>query len=179
MFKGEHGPLIKFLVVGVVLYLSWYSLYELVLKPHTTIDEVVVENLVWFTEGSLHTMGFELWTPQPNDAANKVGIAGTPQPITIGAPCDGIILLVLFIIFIVSFPGPCKHKAWYLPLGILLIHCINVLRITALAIIMRYQPEKFQFNHDYTFTILVYAFVFLLWYIWVSRFSPLAKSRHA
>ncbi len=176
MFKGEHGPLIKFLVVGVFLYLSWYSLYEFVLKPHTQLDEWAVENLVWFTEGSLELVGFELWERLPDDAPNKVGIAGTVQPITIGAPCDGIILWALFTVFIIAFPGPIRHKMWYFPVGIILIHLINVARITALAIIMRYHPEQFQFNHDYTFTIVVYSFVFLLWYLWVTKFSPLANT---
>ena len=36
-------------------------------------------------------------------------------------------------------------------------------------------PEWLKFNHDYTFTVLVYAVVFGLWYGWV-RWFVLAKS---
>ena len=40
-------------------------------------------------------------------------------------------------------------------------------------------PELLDFNHDYTFTIIVYAFVFMLWYIWIQRFSPLGNTAEA
>jgi hypothetical protein len=56
---------------------------------------------------------------------------------------------------------------------------LNVLRIVALAIIMSVNEEWLAFNHDYTFTILVYAYVFALWMIWVQRFSPFAKKNGA
>jgi hypothetical protein len=50
--------------------------------------------------------------------------------------------------------------------------------VAALAIIVDINPEWLDFNHDYTFTILVYAAVFALWYLWIEKFSPL-KRKHA
>ena len=32
--------------------------------------------------------------------------------------------------------------------------------------------DWFNFNHDYTFYVVVYGWVFLLWAIWVKRFAP-------
>jgi hypothetical protein len=54
----------------------------------------------------------------------------------------------------------------------LTIHLINVLRIAALCIIVTIDYELLNFNHDYTFYVIVYGWVFLLWWIWVKRFSP-------
>ena len=80
-----------------------------------------------------------------------VQIAGSLNGVTVGAPCDGIVLLALFTVFIVAFPGPWKHKLWYLPAGLIAIHLINAIRITALAVIAHVKIEWLQFNHDYTF----------------------------
>ncbi len=102
-----------------------------------------------------------------------VGIEGF-KGVTVGAPCDGVVLYALFIFFVVAFPGPLKHKFWYVPLGAFSIFYLNVLRVAALAIIMSINEDWLAFNHDYTFTVVVYAYVFALWVIWVRRFSPYA-----
>jgi hypothetical protein len=41
----------------------------------------------------------------------------------------------------------------------------------SLALIQYKAPEYLDFNHHYTFTVIVYAFIFLLWMIWVNKFS--------
>ena len=136
----------------------------------------MISNLISLTDGTLSLMGYELWNDVNELAGNYVGIAGG-YPLEVGAPCDGLVLHALFLSFIVAFPGPWKHKLWFAPIGVLLIHGINVLRIVSLAMIIHYKPEYLDFNHDYTFTILVYSFVFLLWMIWVRKFSRInAKS---
>ncbi|MBK9536974.1 MAG: hypothetical protein IPO10_17715 [Flavobacteriales bacterium] len=56
-----------------------------------------------------------------------------------------------------------------------IIHLINVLRIIALSIIVTINYELLNFNHDYTFYVVVYGCVFILWYVWVKRFAPLSE----
>jgi hypothetical protein len=34
-------------------------------------------------------------------------------------------------------------------------------------------PESLEFNHKYTFTLLVYSLIFALWMLWVNRYSNL------
>jgi exosortase/archaeosortase family protein len=96
--------------------------------------------------------------------------------VIVGPPCNGLALFALFIAFMLSFPGPIKHKLWYIPAGIIAIHVINVLRVLALVALVNWKEEWLEFNHDYTFTILVYLFVFFLWYLWIKKFSPLNSS---
>ncbi len=170
MTKLWSNPFLRFLIVGSGLYILWYFLYEYWLKDNSAIDEWVIQNLVDLTDGTLTLLGFELWNDVNEISGNFVGIANG-LPLEIGAPCDGIVLHALFTCFLVAFPGPWKHKIWFIPLGIILIHGINVLRIVSLAMIIHYRPSALDFNHDYTFTILVYAFVFLLWYWWVKKFA--------
>ncbi len=100
-----------------------------------------------------------------------VGVDGGHE-LWIGDKCSGLELFVLFTIFIVSFSGPVKKKLWYIPMGIAIIHTINILRVIALVLMTVYLPiEYMDFNHTYTFTITTYACIFILWYIWVIKFS--------
>ncbi len=169
------NPFLRFILVGTGLYLMWYVLYEYYLNPQTLADEYIIDNLTGISQGILSFLGYETVTESTaSGLRNYIGINGFLK-LHIGAPCDGFALLILFFSFIVAFPGPSIHKIWYIPVGLLLIHLINALRVVALVLIVKANPEWLSFNHDYTFTILVYAFVFLLWWIWVNKFSPLKK----
>lgn len=168
--KVYSNPFTRFLVVSTVLYLTWYFVYEFYLKENTLINEYVIDNLVFLGEGLLKIWGY---TPTPyNDGAFRVhfGVYGS-NGVTIGAPCDGIVLFALFIVFMISYPGPVKHKLWFLPMGLMVIHGLNVLRVVGLALIVFYNETWFSFNHDYTFTLIVYAAVFGLWWWWIVQFS--------
>ena len=38
-----------------------------------------------------------------------------------------------------------------------------------------YRPEALAFNHDYTWTVLIYGFIFWLWYLWTESLSQAAN----
>jgi exosortase family protein XrtF len=147
--------------------------YEFYLHNHTNFDKWVIDTLVRWAEYTLRLLGYATTDYSSSDVLFRehIGIAGS-KGVTIGAPCDGVVLYALFIFFVMAFPGPVRHKAWFIPLGALSVFYLNVLRIVGLAIIMDINEDWLAFNHDYTFTILVYAFVFMLWMIWVQKFSP-------
>ena len=168
-----RNPIFRFLVLGTGIYLLWYFLYAYWVKPDLSIDELIIANLIWINESVLSAVGYTML--EYSDLIfddQRTGIAGS-FGLLVGPDCDGMVLFGLFIAFIVAFPGPWKHKLWYIPVGLVSIHLINSLRVIALVVIQHYRPQWLGFNHDYTFTIIVYAFVFLLWYVWVNRFSPL------
>ena len=100
----------------------------------------------------------------------------------IGDPCNGLNLFGLFAVVLIAFPTSFKrkyrinlHKLWYIPLGILLIHIVNVIRVAVLAIIASYNYEALNFNHDVTFKVITYSFIFLLWYLWIKQYSGFNK----
>jgi exosortase family protein XrtF len=152
-------------------------LYEFVLKPQTTLDEWVMNNMVESTEWGLEVIGLKTGTfPQPTGYSNRVGVSGTPG-VEIGAPCDGLSLFALFAIFIAFFPGSVKRKSWYIPLGILFLHFVNIFRVISLAVIQSKFPDWLSFNHDYTFTVLLYGVVFGLWYVWATYLASFSKAK--
>lgn len=168
-FSLRH-PTVRFVFLFALLYLSWYFIYENYLRENTRFDESVAHSIANIAGWQLQLLGYELTEYPPTIFKTQVGISGTVG-IVIGAPCDGIVLFALFTFFIIAYPGRWKNKLWFIPAGILVIHCVNSMRAAALAWLYWRNPEWLQFNHDYTFTIIVYALVFLMWYTWVRKFS--------
>ena len=58
-----------------------------------------------------------------------------------------------------------------LAVGIAVVHLLNGLRVAALCIVVTQGYRWLEFNHDYTFYVVVYGAVFALMWLWVRRFS--------
>lgn len=168
-------PLLRFLLLATLLYAGWYLLYERLLHPAGRLDRAVIDNLMLLSGNTLETLGYAL-IPEPGGDDNRyIGVQGGSL-LWIGDPCNGVSLFAVFSIFLLAYPGPWKHKAWFLPLGLLSIHVLNMLRIVVLCIVVTVDYELLNFNHDYTFYIIVYGWVFGLWYLWVKRYAtPIAR----
>ena len=167
----------RFFGLAFLAYVVWSVAYEQVIKPRTTLDEVVIQHMVTSTETAFKAIGWPVGTyPQPVSHRDRVGVAGYAG-VQIGAPCDGVALFALFAIFILAFPGPFLRKLWFIPAGIGLLHLANIVRVIVLARIQATFPEWLKFNHDYTFTVLIYGLVFALWYLWtvMGRKTPQAS----
>lgn len=172
---GLKDPLVRFLVTGVLLYVSWRLLYDLVIHPWGVLDRAVIDNLMLLSGGILEALGFTL-LPEPSMDTNRyLGVQGGSM-LWIGDPCNGVSVFAVYIIFLLAYPGRWNLKLLFIIGGVLLIHLLNALRIVALCYIVTIDYELLNFNHDYTFYVIVYGVVFLLWYVWVTRFASRAMN---
>jgi exosortase family protein XrtF len=89
--------------------------------------------------------------------------------------CNALRVIILFISFVVAFSGKIKPTILFLFGGSLLIHILNVSRIALLCVLMYYYPEQQHFLHGVLFPLFIYGVVFLLWIIWVNKFSKYAS----
>ena len=160
------NPLYRFLITAFALYVFWYCAYEFWIHPEHTFDLFVVQNTLDIAKICLQTFGYVVTQPE----TRLLKIEGTGG-LFLGDACNGIPLFALFSIFIIAFPGPWKKKIIFIPIGILLIHLANVIRVILLALIQFKNNEWVEFNHTYTFTILMYVFIFGMWMLWVKKYS--------
>lgn len=168
--KIKNSPPALFLIKALVLYIVWYLVYELWLHPYTDIDLWVIDNIITISENLLTAFGFII-IPEVYDASFRtIGLDGT-HGVWIGDSCNGITIFALFTGFIIAYPGKISKKIVYIIVGIISIHVLNIIRIMALTIILLYAPESLEFNHTYTFTTLMYAYIFFLWYLWTNKYS--------
>ena len=89
---------------------------------------------------------------------NMVKIQGS-SGVEIGNYCLAVELMVLFVALVVTYPAPLKLKLLVVGGGLVLIHIINMLRVALLNLMTVHLPEYVDFNHHFTFRIVVFVFI--------------------
>lgn len=89
--------------------------------------------------------------------------------------CNAISVIILFISFVVSFSGKLKPTLLFIFSGSFIIYVLNVIRIGLLCVGLYWFPEYESLLHDIIFPLFIYGFTFILWVIWVNKFSLYAK----
>jgi exosortase family protein XrtF len=88
--------------------------------------------------------------------------------------CNALSVIILFAAFVVAFTGKWKTTLFFILSGSLLIHIFNVLRIGLIGISLLRYPQYEHILHGVIFPAIIYGTVFLLWVIWVNKFSTYA-----
>ena len=90
--------------------------------------------------------------------------------VTVAPECTSLKQWMHWLFLMLIFPGPWKHKAWYIPLGLVIVEFTNVVRVVGIALFLRPFPHDFALAHDVIFKIMFYVVIFLMWMIWVECF---------
>jgi len=174
----KSNAFIRFIITAGFLYLLLYLIYQFIVRRYTFYDQKFIGLIIESSESVLKALGFKTFKVLQDHDFQVVGIDGS-SGVWVGSNCNAITLFCLFAVFIIAYPGNQRDKWWFVPAGIIVIHLLNILRVSALALIANFYPDYLNFNHTYTFTFLVYSFIFLLWVIWVNRFSAKTKNKSA
>lgn len=170
LIRAFKDPFSRFVLVGIGLWLGWLLLYHQWIHPWGALDRLVINSLMDLSGALLTAFGYEL-LPEPGiDLERYIGVQGGSL-LWIGDPCNGIKIFAVLAVFVIAFPGPWRHKAWFIPAGIALVHLLNAIRVAVLCIVVTQGYGWLEFNHDYTFYVVVYGAVFGLMWLWVRRFS--------
>ena len=167
----KENKIARFLLIAVTLYVVWLLLYYFLIHPYTTWDFHLNYNIAWLGEKCFALFGMESDIVIESDHVVLYLNSGNLRGIWVGDECNGFKLFSIFSIFIIAFPGNRKSKFWFIPLGLVIIHLANVIRVVSLVLINNHYPRYLDFNHLYTFTVFVYAIIFLLWYIWAKKYA--------
>ncbi len=122
---------------------------------------------VWI---NLNILGLDMTTNDPN----LMRFAGSGS-ILIDQTCSGLKQFYQVIVLFVLFPGPWRHKLWFIPAALLVMHWTNIFRVVGLSVVMAYIPQHWDFVHDWVLRPFFYVVLFALWVIWVERVSGLYK----
>ncbi|HLG02619.1 MAG TPA: hypothetical protein VI731_03430 [Bacteroidia bacterium] len=176
-FLTSGRKTILFIGLFLGLYLAWAMLYEWVIHPWGRLDQLLINDSSLWSVFFLEALGYKTFTGD-HPTIRTIGIDGT-SGLWIGDPCNGLALFALFTFFVVAYPGNWKHKIWFIPAGITLIHFANIFRIVLLCTILLNHPDWLNFNHTYLFQVVMYCFVFALWLIWIHWFGKSVKKSAA
>lgn len=91
--------------------------------------------------------------------------------------CNSVSVIILFTTFIFAFSNRFIATFLYIFLGSILIFILNIFRIAMLTTGLYKYPEYGTFLHDILFPLVIYGVVFVLWIVWVLKFSAYAKEK--
>jgi exosortase family protein XrtF len=89
--------------------------------------------------------------------------------------CNALSIIILFVSFIIAFTGKLKPTLVFIICGSLLIHIMNIIRIALLCVALHNFPNNESLFHDIIFPLVIYGVVFMLWILWVNKYSYYAE----
>jgi len=152
------------------LYLAWQALdffpiAGLIDKLFVSASDMLFNQSCWVLE---HIFGVDIITYE--HAIGVINCNDTYSFVNVAPECTSLKQWLHWLFLMLIFPGPWKHKLWYIPLGLVIIEWINVVRVVGITLCMIPFPAHFDFFHDYFFKTLFYFFIFIMWLIWVEKF---------
>ena len=169
-YKSVIKFILTFLCVYIVLSVS-YKLY-LDLSTGTKFYPDYITNLTARqSELIIDQFGYEASIlPHPHEPSMKLIINGKFVARVIEG-CNSVSVIILFISFVIAFADSFKKTFLYLLAGSVLIYSINIIRIVILSIGLYHYPWRREILHTVIFPLIIYGLVFLLWMMWVRRFT--------
>lgn len=174
MVKEQEKRILLFIGSCVGLYVLWFMLYEWWILPDGRLNHFMTHIQTIMAVFVFKALGYGA-SYQDFGQIHFVLISGAKR-IGISNACNGLVLYPLFAAFIILMLGKWKEKLIFLAVGSSFIFACNVLRIVALVLINRHYHDYLDFHHRYTFTFVMYAFIFGMWVYWIRRHQKASKS---
>jgi exosortase family protein XrtF len=174
----QYKPFLQFLAKFFITYLVFTFLYQLYLNQYD-VKNNEVDGITQFvanqTEKVLSIFDDKSYT-KPNLHEPSVKMFYKSKWVSrIIEGCNAMSVIILFVSFVIAFSGKVKHTILFIIAGSLIIHVFNIIRIALLSMAVYHFPEAQEFLHSVVFPLFIYGVVFLLWIIWVNKFSFHAK----
>jgi exosortase/archaeosortase family protein len=158
-----------------VLYLGWQAIEYWPIKGAIeklslwSVERVFRESC-WVLQ---HVFGIEITTQSNLRVISALSKEGGFVSVMIAPECASLKQWFHWLFLMLIFPGPWKHKAWYIPAGLVIIEWTNVVRICGILLMQRQWPgpNTFHIAHDYVFKVFFYLVIFLMWVLWVELFK--------
>ena len=157
------------------LYLGWQAIDYWPVK--NAIDRLSLWSVNLLFDQSCwvlqHVFGIDITTITEHRLIAALNKEGSWANVVIAPECASLKQWLHWLFLMLLFPGPWKHKAWFIPAGLVIIEWTNVVRICGI-LMMQMQwpgPNTFHIAHDYVFKAFFYFIIFLMWVLWVEKFK--------
>ena len=117
-----------------------------------------------------HVFRIDITTINAQRLIAAVNKEGGWARVIVAPECASLKQWLHWIFLMAIFPGPWKHKLWYIPAGLVVIEWTNVVRVCGILLMQIPWTNSFHIAHDYIFKVFFYFIIFLMWVLWVERF---------
>lgn len=173
----KFRPIINFLLIFLLLFFIFSVVYDLYLHRFEDKTDAMSSYVGRQAAGLLKMAGFDAFAIDMHaDKSTHVGIDGFAR-VKVIEGCNGLSVMILFVAFLLGFPGKPKNMAWFIPTGLLVIHLFNVLRVAMLGwAVYRFGETGYPIYKE-MFTASIYLLVLALWYLWVQKYGSFKKAK--
>lgn len=178
---NQHKPFFVFLLKFVLFYLIFTLIYKFYLNQFNVENNVVdgiTELVAKQTKNTLLFFGKDCDIKKHEFEASFKIVYFDKYLARIVEGCNAISVIILFASFVFAFSAKFKSTFLFILFGSALIFVLNIFRIALLTIGLYNYPEYEEFLHNIVFPVVIYGVVFVLWIVWVIKFSAYAKKNN-
>lgn len=170
----QYKPFLLFLGKFFLTYLVLTIIYQLyIVNICNDCIDAITHNVSILTDNFSSFIGFNL--SMLKDGNQYKIIYENKAVARIIEGCNAVSVIILFISFVIAFSGKWKQTLLYVFIGSLFIYLLNILRIVLLSILIFHYPNQEHILHGVVFPLIIYGAVFILWVVWVNKFSKYAS----
>lgn len=170
----QYKPFFSFLIKFLAFYIIFAFVYKMYLNQFDVAKyetDVISQKVANQTVGLINFFGGNAESfPHEFEPSVKI-IYNNKYVARIIEGCNAISVIILFAAFIFAFSNGFKRTLLFIVVGGFLIYVLNIARIALLAYFLYYYPEYEELLHGTVFPLFIYGVVFLLWVLWVTKFS--------
>ena len=166
----EYKPAILFLARFLGVYIIGNILYGLYIVSFDIADPVT-QLVSDHTVGLLRLFGQDVTSLLAINRPTTILQLEGMGVIEVYEGCNAINVSILFVAFQIAYKGSLKNTIVFSIFGLISIYIFNLLRLAGLFYVALYFPDQMFLMHKFVFTGVIYAFIFGLWYLWVTKFS--------
>lgn len=174
----KYKLVIRFIVIFLTVYgvlTIAYNLYLNLSDGSKFYPDYLTNLVAKQTNALLNGIGYDTQiVAHANEPSIKIIINGKFVARVIEG-CNAISVIILFLSFIIAFASKFKTTLIYCLAGSIIIYAFNLIRIVILSIGLYHYPWRREILHTVIFPMLIYGTVFVLWMVWVNRFSKNKK----
>ena len=175
---NQYKPFFAFLIKFLLFYVVFTFIYKMYLSQY----DVAKNEVDYFTEVVANqTKQFMLFFTDnaqsiKHDKEPSLKILYKEKYVArVIEGCNAVSVMILFAAFVFAFSTQWKKTLLFIVFGIVLIHVLNVIRIALLSFALYYYPQYEEILHGTIFPLFIYGVVFVLWILWVTKFSGYVK----
>jgi exosortase/archaeosortase family protein len=181
IIKKYHLYAFKDVIIFMIILLVFHVLWKIFIKDIFTI-EFIYNSAFWLSEKvfltsvwildlfNVNVTSFDELNIGGRIRAHVIYYAENNGFVSVNRSCSGLKQFYQWFFLMILFPGPWKHKLWFIPFGLVIIHFVNIFRILSMTYVTMTIPQHWDFMHDYVLRPFFYVVMFFLWVWWNEKF---------
>jgi len=185
-----HLYALKDIICFMVILLFFHVIWKIFVSDIIAINfvrsssqylaEKVYLSSIWVLDVfNVNVTYFDQLTIDGATRGNVIYYAENNGYVSVNSSCSGFKQFYQWIFLMLIFPGPWKQKIWFIPMGLLIVHIVNIFRIVGMTYVTINIPEHWDYIHDWIMRPFFYIVMFLLWVWWNEKFHLKNKKRKA